>query len=125
MSTTTYSNKWDLDTIFNGGSDSLEFAKHLDSTTETIVLFEKLVSDWSTDHAFVSLKGIIDYFEKTAKMIRQAGAFVSCLQAQNTEDKKANDLKSRVTGLSASFQTALTNFDNKLARIEDGGWSKL
>ncbi|MDP4170170.1 MAG: M3 family oligoendopeptidase [Bacillota bacterium] len=125
MSTTTYSNKWDLDSIFNGGSDSLEFSKHLDSTTETIAAFENLVSDWSTDHAFVSLKGIIDYFEKTAKMIRQAGAFVSCLQAQNTEDKKANDLKSRVTGLSASLQTALTNFDNKLARIEDGEWSKL
>ena len=68
---------------------------------------------------------VIQEFEKVAKQIRQAGAFVSCLQAQNTKDKKATELKAKVTELSANFQNVLLEFDVKLTTINEDDWSTI
>ncbi len=58
-------------------------------------------------------------------MLTQAGAFVSCLQAQNTLDEKASELKGNVAELRAQLNTILTNFDDKLRRIEENQWKQL
>ncbi|MDA6130941.1 hypothetical protein OSK38_26665, partial [Escherichia coli] len=63
--------------------------------------------------------------QQTARKVRQAGAFVSCLQAQNTEDKKAKDLRGTTTELSAAFQNALTAFDQKLASLDQSSWEQI
>ena len=51
--------------------------------------------------------------------LRQAGAFVSCLQAQDTNDTRANELRGMVTTLSSRLSTVLTNFDEKLSKIDE------
>jgi oligoendopeptidase F len=128
MTSTTYSEVWDLDVFFNGGSESPEFADHLTRTAESIQLFQLKVNNWvpensSQDGAF--LKELLSDFEVAGKKIRQAGAFVSCLQAQNTQDKKAFELDAKVISLSAAFQTALGAFDNVLVSIQDTIWEQL
>lgn len=128
MTATTYKDVWDLDILFNGGSASEAFANHLTETSESISAFEKKVNKWSplnTTEDVGMLNGLLEEFEQTAKMIRQAGAFVSCLQAQNTNDKSAKSLQAKVTSLSAAFQTVLTGFDSKLTEINDTVWLKL
>lgn len=128
MTATTYKDVWDLDILFNGGSASEAFANHLTETSESISAFEKKVNEWSplnTTEDVGKLNGLLEEFEQTAKMIRQAGAFVSCLQAQNTNDKSAKSLQAKVTSLSAAFQTVLTGFDSKLTEINDTVWLKL
>ncbi|WML47448.1 M3 family oligoendopeptidase [Neobacillus sp. PS3-34] len=128
MTATTYKDVWDLDILFNGGSASEAFANHLTETSESISAFEKKVNKWSplnTTEDVGKLNGLLEEFEQTAKMIRQAGAFVSCLQAQNTNDKSAKSLQAKVTSLSAAFQTVLTGFDSKLTEINDTVWLKL
>ncbi len=128
MVNATYSDVWNLDVFFPGGSSSPEFQRHLESTKESIDLFFSEVEKWEPKGGAGdadALDNLIGLFEKTAMKTRQAGAFLSCLKAQNTEDKKAHELLSKATGLNASFQTALTVFDGKLARIEEEQWKAL
>jgi hypothetical protein len=79
MSATSYSDVWNLEIIFKGGSESKEFADHLNQTTELIELFEAKVRSWSplnTNEDSLVLQELLEDFERAAKKLRQAGAFV-------------------------------------------------
>ncbi len=124
----TYSENWNLDVFFKGGSRSEAFRIHLDETRRNIERFRNAVAAWLPKEAHnvvTEMANLIKSFEQTAKQLRQAGAFVGCLQAENTQDKKATELKAKVTELSASFQTVLLAFDGKLTKIEEEKWSEL
>ncbi|WP_423407473.1 M3 family oligoendopeptidase [Heyndrickxia sp. MSNUG] len=124
----TYSEVWDLDVFFEGGSNSAEFAAHMSAASEKIAGFKKEVEKWDpSEHqdGSVRLTSLVELFDGAARMVRQAGAFVSCLEAQNTQDKKANQLRATVTELSASLQNALTAFDQKLASFSPEVWEEL
>ncbi|MDZ5470904.1 M3 family oligoendopeptidase (plasmid) [Bacillus sp. 31A1R] len=128
MTTTTYFDVWDLDVFFDGGSNSPAFDSHLNESGQLIQEFNTLVKGWEPTNSVAdqaSIKQLISQFEVVAKKIRQAGALVSCLQAQNTEDKKANDLRGRVTALSANFQNALTVMDQKLTTYDQDVWEAI
>ncbi|KAB2338635.1 M3 family oligoendopeptidase [Cytobacillus depressus] len=128
MTTTAYSTVWDLDVFFKGGSSSPAFAEHLQSTEENIHNFSFQVHKWEPENSLAdqsSLLKLIESFQAATKKLREAGAFVSCLQAQNTNDKKAGEHRARVTQLSASFQNVLTAFDEKLTSIDSSVWEEL
>jgi oligoendopeptidase F len=128
MTQTTYSNVWDLDMFFRGGSESAEFAAHLNQTAEFIQQFLNKVNNWAPANSYedrVILKELLADFETAGKKLRQAGAFVSCLQAQNTADKKAYELDAKVTSLSAQFQTALGSLDSALTSFDDSVWEQI
>lgn len=126
--TNTYSEVWDLEVFFEGGSNSAEFAAHMTAASEEIAGFRKEVEKWRpSEHQDESarLTSLVEMFDRAARKVRQAGAFVSCLEAQNTQDKKANQLRATVTELSASLQNALTAFDKKLAGFSPEVWGEL
>jgi oligoendopeptidase F len=126
--TNTYSEVWDLDVFFEGGSDSPQFASHLSDAANTITAFQKEIESWQPENSTSEtekLVKLVELFDGAARKVRQAGAFVSCLQAQNTEDKKANELRAKVTELSASLQNALTSFDQNLAGFSSDVWEEL
>lgn len=128
MTTRTYSEVWDLESFFKGGSSSEEFTAHLQLAQAKVEQFKELVSAWvpgTLTQDKVKLAEIIESFETVTKKVRQAGAFVSCLQAQNTADKKAAELRGKVTVLSADFQSVLTELDQKLTAIEEEDWSEI
>ncbi|RFU71647.1 M3 family oligoendopeptidase [Peribacillus saganii] len=117
-----YSLTWDLDVFFEGGGSSVTFLEYIKKLEQDIYHFDKYVSDWKvkSDEKDRHLLGnIIELFAQTGRKMRQAGAFVSCLEAQNTKDSKAHELRSQVTKLSAAFQTALTKLDQKLVMMEE------
>ncbi|MEH7272551.1 M3 family oligoendopeptidase [Neobacillus vireti] len=128
MTAATYSDVWNLEVFFKGGSNSAELADHLKVTKELIEQFAIKVQNWNpinTSEDKVYLKELLSDFERAGKKLRQASAFVGCLQAQNTEDKKAYALEATVTGLSATFQSALSAFDNLLSSIHDEAWNQV
>lgn len=128
LSIKEYQETWDLEGLFPGGSDSLKFKEHLAISMDEIDKLSTYV------HTFEPLKEegdqnvllqIVQQFEIVVKKVRQAGAFVSCLEAQNIEDKEASTLRGRVTELSASFQNVLTILDGKLSLYSDIEWDSL
>ncbi|MGV3465511.1 MAG: oligoendopeptidase, partial [Heyndrickxia sp.] len=128
MTTSTYSLTWDLDVFFKGGSNSSEFQTFLGEMKETLNSFNQQVSDWQPETVlnnpsnFIS---ILESLQNSNQKLGQAGAFVSCLQAQDTEDTKANELRGSVATLRAQLSTILTNFDDKLTNISDEDWNHL
>ena len=128
MNTTTYEQTWDLDVFFEGGSSSPAFATHLETLDSELNNFSTLVKEFTVPteaNEKEALSSIITAFVNVGAKMRQAGAFVSCLSAQDTKDKKANMLRGKVTQLSATFQTVLTNFDQKLVTIDQAVFEAL
>lgn len=129
MTNNHYQETWDLEVFFPGGSNSLEFQNHLAEIETEVHTFSLLVQSFEQtgvlDMQKEELLQIINRFELVVKKVRQAGAFVSCLEAQNVEDKGASILRGRVTELSANFQNVLTQLDQKLAHYKDEEWKTL
>lgn len=128
MSIKNYQDTWDLEGVFPGGSDSPKFKEHLaismdeiDKLSSYVHTFEPLKEQVDQD----VLCQIVQQFAVVVKKVRQAGAFVSCLEAQNMEDKEASTLRGRVTELSATFQNVLTILDGKLSLYSDIEWDSL
>ena len=128
MTATTYSEVWNLDVFFKGGSDSSELQDHLIQTEDQIKQFEAKVNNWTPINSLEDsnyLQELLADLEGAAKKLIQAGAFIGCLLAQNTEDKQAYSLDAKITSLNATFQTALGSLDNLLTSIDDGVWQQL
>ncbi|WP_102274487.1 M3 family oligoendopeptidase [Cytobacillus massiliigabonensis] len=128
MTATTYSPVWDLDVFFKGGSSSEAFLTHLKETKERINDFETSVHNWEQTKTISDQEEIISLMEKfqfVLKKLREAAAFVSCLQAQDTGDKKAAEHRAAITQLSAAFMSVLTLFDEKLTSYDSDVWAEL
>lgn len=118
----TYSLTWDLDSIFNGGSESAEFQTYVKTLELNINEFKKSLDELINEN---KLAEIITLIQPLVSQMKEAGAFVSCLQAQNVNDKKAGELKGKVTSISAEFQTLLTKFDQYLISIPADHWTSM
>jgi len=128
LSTNTYEQKWDLDVFFKGGSSSLEFQSFLEALQKELSEFSALVESFQVPTNVdekEELIIILNAFQSTFKKLRQAGAFVSCLTAQDTTDRGALLLQGKTTQLSSELQSILTDFDQKLVAINKPVWDKL
>lgn len=128
MTSKMYTPVWDLEVFFKGGSGSPAFAKHILETETEIKAFKSKVHNWEPTYSITDtaqLADIVKKFEHGTKKIREASAFVSCLQAQNIADTKADDHRAKLTTLSASFQSALTMLDEKLTKYDLPIWDEL
>ena len=128
MTVNTYSEVWNLDVFFPGGSDSAELEKFLVQTEESIKGLKEKVKNWTPVNSVEDtqyLQELLRNLEEAAKKLTQAGAFVGCLLAQNTKDKKAYSLDAKITSLGAVFQAALGSLDYQLTTIDDSVWEQL
>ncbi|MCC3356638.1 M3 family oligoendopeptidase [Bacillus sp. REN16] len=128
MSTRTYEQKWDLDVFFEGGSSSHVFHSFLETLKKELTEFSELVHQFQVPTNAKEKEGllhILDDFQSSFKKLRQAGAFVSCLTAQDTTDRGASLLQGKITQLSSEFQSILTAFDQKLVAVEQSVWDEL
>jgi oligoendopeptidase F len=79
---------WDLDVFFPGGSHSKEFAAFLDCLEADVRAFRDDVSGGVPQ----DLSGWVDriiLLQDLTKRLRQSGAFISCLNAQDVGDRRA------------------------------------
>ncbi|MGJ7912220.1 M3 family oligoendopeptidase [Neobacillus sp. LXY-1] len=128
MTTDTYSEVWNLDVFFPGGSRSAEFQEHLRQTEELIKKFEANVNSWRPANSLEDvnyLQKLITDIENSAQKLEQARSFIDCLLAQNTGDKQSYSLDSKITSLNASFQAALGSLDILLTSIDEEVWHKI
>lgn len=126
MAPNIYSMTWDLDTFFPGGSSSEKFITHLKRVEEDIDSFETSIKNWKTSSTEGTKLGTILKKLQNADMgLEQAESFVSCLQAQNMKDSKANELRGIVTILTSRLNTALTYLDKELVAINNDEWKEM
>ena len=115
---------WDLDVFFPGGSSSPEFAAYLDALEEDT---RKLAAEVSGG----KISGVQAWSERLGKIqrlsnrFRQAGAFVSCLDAQDVNDKQARVVGGRLRQIQAEFASVMTRNDSQILEIPDDEWALL
>jgi oligoendopeptidase F len=116
---------WDLDAIFPGGSSSAAFEAFMVNLVRDIEAVKERVAELSSESGTDAWAQAIEALQSLAARQRQAGAFVSCLNAQNTKDQKAKLLRGKVSQTSAALSNTFTAFDAKLKELDDGRWAEL
>ncbi|MGB3260842.1 M3 family oligoendopeptidase [Paenisporosarcina sp.] len=128
MTTKTYSEVWDLDVFFKGGSSSPELREHLNALTEKLDAFEKTLSTFEVptgESDAAKISSIIEETKQVAENLSQAGAVVGCYLAQDTTDKQANLLQGEIGSLGARFSSSMLVVQQQLSKTEETVWTSL
>lgn len=116
---------WNLDSIFPGGSASVEFAKFLDELGRNLAELYSALKQTSVPRNVDETRALdqtIEGLQSARARLLEAGAFVECLTAQDQHDKKAVQLTGKVTSLRAALQNVMTLFESLLRDTEDQVW---
>lgn len=128
MTEVNYSDVWDLEVFFKGGSDSDELRTHLDGVKTKIELLGNELVKFAVPQsasAATDVANFIEMVKDAAVHLQQASAVIGCFLAADTTDKKAVLLQGETGSLSASFQTVLLKFQQILAKVEEHVWHEL
>lgn len=114
----SYPINWDLDSIFSGGSESNEFTEFLHET-------DSQISKWIAREADVTIEELVQAIETISPRLRQTGAFVSCLTAQNVKDKKALLLAEQVQEQQVKVQKIQLLLEEKVGNLTETEFKEL
>lgn len=118
----SYSQQWELESIYAGGSDSTQLSEELANVEQQI---QKLAQSLQADSiTYESLHEQVSLVQAVLATLREAESFVSCLMAQNMFDKRAVQLNDRLKQLSAAYTSVLTQFDHTISQIADQQWER-
>ncbi|QSO49021.1 M3 family oligoendopeptidase [Alicyclobacillus mengziensis] len=123
--TDTLQQRWNLDTVFPGGSASPQFQDFLDALTADI---EQFALDLGTKNASKDVNEWVSMIEKVQNLAdrqREAGAFVSCLEAADMKDRGAKALRGRISQQSAQLNSVFTTFDALLTNLPESMFAAL
>ncbi|GIP33209.1 M3 family oligoendopeptidase [Paenibacillus sp. J2TS4] len=123
---TVWAQQWELDSIFPGGSDSVEFIDFLMSLEEDMAemktRLDQMGSQLGEQPVLVDLlRSIQDLMLRS----KHAFSFTYCLTAQDVTDQKAKMLHGRAKQNEANLQMVLSSLGGKLALIESVRWRTL
>ncbi|WP_080834122.1 M3 family oligoendopeptidase [Cohnella massiliensis] len=120
--------RWDLDVLFPGGSESPVFAAFFEETERLVgqLLGELKASDGEAgDDSFKDRLGLwTDGLQRALSRLRQADSFIGCLTSQRMDDRKAVAWTERVQTLAARFRQASDLYDVKLASLSERKWEE-
>ncbi|WP_231572102.1 M3 family oligoendopeptidase [Pontibacillus halophilus] len=120
--------KWDLDSIFPGGSESKEFAAYLDKLQLNVhTLNEKVTAFVVPEQASDSkeFEEILQLLQTVYMEVSESGSFIACLVSQDVSDKKAQLLQSKISQQFAEIQNVTTLLEQKVTRIADDVWNEI
>ncbi|GAA0376189.1 M3 family oligoendopeptidase [Bacillus horti] len=119
---------WDLESLFPGGSSSKPFHDYLEKNESDIHELSAQIKKLKTPENardIQPLADVVTLLQSVAIRIRQAGAFIGCLTAQNQKDKQAILLGGRTKTISAQYASALTQFEQILMEIDGSTWQEI
>jgi oligoendopeptidase F len=128
MTQKTYSEVWDLDVFFKGGSESQELRTHLDDVKKKLSSLEETASAFQVPQSANASKEVADLIESikdVALNMSQAGAVIGCFLAADTTDKKALQLQGETGSLGARFSTVGLKIRQTLAKSDEDTWNGL
>lgn len=113
------SQRWDLDSLFSGGSRSPALESLMEQTKHRLNHLKKAF------HSLSDLnKGILEFQELDGRCF-EIQSFIHCLLNQDTEDHYALILQSQATQLQADCESVGAELDAALALIDDAAFQRL
>jgi len=116
---------WNLESIFPGGSSSKEFATFLQTLEIDIKQVQQQIKKAIAPTDIEGTKAFDAFITELAscyERISEASSFVSCLGAQDQQDKKAVQISGNVTNLQAQLMSVDAEFEHLLRSTDDGTW---
>lgn len=123
----TYSLVWDLDSIFPGGSQSVQLEQRLTKLKDQSHEYHDLIEQWTpeNDDQYQSLEQILALQGNISDGFSQCSSFINALASADTKDKKAKILSGALFSLLPAIQLAETIFTKKLTEISEEKWQEL
>lgn len=128
MGETKYSQVWNLDSLFQGGSKSSQLHEHIRYLEQEISEFEEKANSFIVPqkiNASIHVAVLVEYIGDIRTNISQANSFITCLLAQNPKDQDAIILQGIITTINTRFESALNKVKNTLVNIDDHLWQGL
>lgn len=123
-----YSEVWDLEVFFEGGSESPQLRDHLNQVQDKITAakeeIDHLAVPTSVEEA-QEIARLLEVITDVSLHLRQAGAVIGCYLAADTRDKKAVLLQGETGTLTAQFKSVMLKFQQTLAKVDDEIWEAL
>lgn len=127
MNTTTYRERWNLDSLFNGKGNSPELFKLIAQTNTQIRGLSEIINTLYSKSLPIEkvLKKHLINFGLVQLSLSQMSSFVTCLLAESPKDQKALMLRGKTASLQAEYSTTLIRFQQFLAEIDIVQWNTL
>jgi oligoendopeptidase F len=117
--------RWDLDSLFPGGSSSKEFSdfrkklkNDLDSTQQAI----DKVKGRTDDGSFDAWGKIVLAMQELYKQVYQAGSFAECLISQDVNDTEGHKIDAEISTYGAQWGSLMTGFEEFAINVTDKQW---
>ena len=123
-----YKEKWDMESIFPGGSGSEAFQKRLSEVRDSITAFSHELDNWELDehsNDFTSLKGILQNYEKISNALGEMGSFANGLVSADVTDQKAMQNLNAVANLRKDLSSQNIILNKKISVLTEDQFSKL
>lgn len=120
-----YSLKWNLESLFSGGSFSSEFVAFVDETEILAASLLKELQNSGDNPADNDL--LTDWtlkLQDVLSRLREADSFVLCLTSQEMGDKRAVAWTERIQTLSARYKQAMDLYEANLAAVPEQRWQQ-
>lgn len=122
----TYATTWDLSAIFEGGtSDADAFKRHLTALEKKIAEFKDRVETLESkgERSTREWAKAVEAMQEISRHTREAGAYISCLNAQDIHDHQAKIAGGNVSKLSSDFAAVMTAVDRQLLDFNEEEWA--
>ncbi|WP_416144603.1 M3 family oligoendopeptidase [Planococcus koreensis] len=128
MNEEIYLEKWNLDSIFEGGTDSTELAELIEQTKieikEAALAVETLyLAQEQLDENF--LQRFLKEMGTFQTVISQITSFAACILAEHPANKKAVVLQGQAAIVKTQYIAVLQQFQRILSQIDGVHWAKL
>ena len=117
--------RWELESVFPGGSASTEFAEFRQAIATDLEKAEKSLAKLPARVDNESRSGWVAFFlliQHLAERIGHASGFTSCLVSQDVSDEKAQIIDTEIFGLSAAWESLLTGIEDFAIKVDDDAW---
>ncbi|PYE48165.1 M3 family oligoendopeptidase [Paenibacillus barcinonensis] len=118
---------WDLESIFSGGSSSEAFAAYLNDLDKDVRTLQQTVQQMSAPATLedaAAFEPVLSLLQSCYVRISEGSAFVSCLSAQNQQDKKAAQLQGTVSSIAAMLNSSKSMLDSTFSETPDDVWNQ-
>lgn len=125
MSSTTYREIWDLESIYAGGSDSSALQRDLKKLAEQLPLLKTYIQSLKTTASLSEWKDAVETLQRLGSIYVEARSFLDCLLAQNVNDEKAKILSGQLTQIGADYEAVITALESKVTQVPQHTWNQI
>lgn len=124
----SYPINWDMESVFEGGSQSQALRDKIESMKKELKSYHEMIENWDadSDHSdYKELASILNFSEKLGNGLSESMTYSRGLLSANVKDKIASKLTTELSTLFSEMSNSSTMLTKKFVSMSDSAWSSL